>query len=84
MTLHAATISGADWARSLAAARIRRRPSAADARRFSGPVCPVCGRPGLHRELTGGTEIVHGAAERCWHPKASAFGIDTTARKEAA
>lgn len=62
------TITGTDWARSLKAARVRRAPAAVAARRFRGLVCPVCGRGGLHRELSGGTEIVHSGAERCWWP----------------
>lgn len=69
----------------IAAARERQRPAARQARIFAGPACPICGRPGLHRDLTGGTEIIHGFTERCWDPSASACGIDTTApRKEAA
>ena len=81
MTPHG-TISGADWARALPAARTRRQ--VATARRFAGPVCPRCGRPGLHRELTGGTEILHSGVERCFIPPPRlASGIVTT-QEEAA
>ena len=68
------TITDAAWARGLAAARARRAPEAVRSRVFAGPACPVCGWPGLHRELTGGTEITHGggSGERCWWPSASA------------
>jgi hypothetical protein len=84
------TLTDADWKRGLAAARARRRPAEVRARVFSGPACPVCGRPGLHRDLTGGTEVTHGsgAGERCWWPAGSirhpaACGHVTT-EKEAA
>lgn len=77
-----ATITDLEWKRSLAAARARRRPEAVQARLFSGPACPICGRPGLHRDLTGGTEIVHSFRERCWHPLPC--GHVTTPTKEAA
>ncbi len=62
------TISGADWARELPRARDRRAPQAVAARRYAGPACPVCGRGGLRRELTGGAEIIHDAQTRCWWP----------------
>lgn len=62
------TITGLSWSRALPAARARRRPEAVRARRFSGPACPVCGRPGFHRTFTGGTEIIHSEIVRCWQP----------------
>lgn len=63
------------------AARQRRKPEAVRARVFAGPACPVCGRPGLHRDLTGGTEITHGAGIRCWWP--AVCGPVTTERSAA-
>lgn len=84
------TITDADWKRGIEQARARRQPQAVRARIFRGPACPVCGRPGLHRDLTGGTEIVHSETmERCWWPSASvrpdaACGHVTTDRREAA
>jgi hypothetical protein len=82
MSARHTTITGVDWALALPAARARRAPEAVQARLFSGPVCPICGRPGLHRELTGGTEITHSATERCWHPAAACGNVTT--REEAA
>lgn len=82
------TITDAAWTRGLKAARTRRQPEAVRARVFSGPACPVCGKPGLHRDLTGGTEVTHNKGERCWWPESSirhpsACGHVTT-KKEAA
>ena len=77
------TITDADWARGLAAARERQRPEVRRARIFSGPRCPVCGRPGLHQEITGGTLIIHDPwVKPCWHP--APCGHVTTPTKEAA
>lgn len=61
------TITGADWARVLPVVRARRRPAAVRARMFNGPICPVCGLPGLRREMLGGVRVVHGA-DSCWMP----------------
>lgn len=66
------TITGADWAHALPPARARRRPVAVRARVFAGPACPVCGRPGLHREGKGGMLVVHGGGLSCWWPSTAA------------
>jgi hypothetical protein len=77
------TITGGDWQRGLVAARARRKPGAVNARLFSGPICPVCRRPGLHQEITGGTMIIHDPRVKpCWQP--SSCGHVTTPAKEAA
>jgi hypothetical protein len=67
------TITGSDWAAALPAARARRAPVAVRARVFSGPICPVCGLPGIHREMLGGVRIIHGP-DSCWMPTAAALG----------
>jgi hypothetical protein len=61
------TITGTDWDRSLRAARARRKPAAVRARVFAGPMCPVCGQPGLRREMLGGVRVMHGV-DSCWMP----------------
>lgn len=63
------TITGTDWARALPVARARRAPAAVRSRVFAGPICPLCGQPGIHREMLGGVRIVHGA-DSCWMPSA--------------
>ena len=62
------TITGTDWARALPVARARRKPAAVRARVFAGPLCPVCGQPGLHRAMLGGVRIHHGGGVACWMP----------------
>lgn len=62
------TITGGDWARVLPKVRKRRKPEAVRARVFAGPICPVCGTPGLHRSMLGGVRIHHGAGDSCWMP----------------
>src|SRR5690606_3093362 len=58
------TITGADWARALPAARARREGAAA--RMFSGPACPSCGEPGLHQQLGEGmVRVVHARGVAC-------------------
>lgn len=67
------TITGSDWASALPAARARRAPIAVRARVFSGPICPMCGLPGIHREMLGGVRIIHGP-DSCWMPTVAAVG----------
>ena len=62
------TITGSDWARVLPAVRARRKPEAVRARVFAGPICPVCGLPGIRREMLEGVRIHHGNGESCWVP----------------
>lgn len=67
----AGTITGSDWAAALPAARRRRAPAAVRARVFCGPVCPVCGLPGLRREMLGGVRVHHASGDSCWMPSAA-------------
>ena len=65
------TITGADWAGRLPLARARRTPAAVRARVFAAARCPVCGRLGKQKSVTGGIEISHAGGERCWWPQGS-------------
>lgn len=79
------TLTPPECARLLKAARARRKPEAVRARIFAGPACPVCGRPGLQREVTGGMLITHSADMQCWWPAACGAAVwYDRRRKEAA
>ena len=67
MSAQNSTISGADWARALPAARVRRAGTAK--RVFAALLCPVCGKRGVHKpQKPKGLLVEHGGGATCWHP----------------
>jgi len=67
MSVAHSTISGADWARALPVARVRR--AGTSARVASRLLCPVCNKMGKHvPQKPKGLIVEHGSGVACWHP----------------